>query len=419
MGCVGPTCFCDGYDAALDGPNSSALCLGSVGCRAACDALGDDCGGYMMARTTNRCFLVEDTEKEDADNFHTWTKGEFWPNMSCVNETAFAAESAAELFAKSIGLLTVTERLHVGTDFVVTPGEMTSLEIAGSGLTVRDQVMVIECSDQCGIAESSEAVTMLTTRAVDAKFDAPSVMYGDYAAAPLPTAAVPKYRKEENQFCDGGNAYLKDFPSIVQEHQCYRKCEETAPCLDGACFCDGFFEGHDGPDSTALCLPEAQCESLCARMGVDCYSVDMHRTLPRCFLNGPVCGYLPPTPDANYDILENTGYRLPALPVVPTPDAGGAPGGNLCATVDAIMCATECAEYLPCIQDIFAPGCDQLLADPFCMMDCVQYAACIPDMSAIDEQMGGGGAAVPLPPNEDFGADGATRRMQRMTPRSR
>jgi hypothetical protein len=33
--------------------------------------------------------------------------------------------------------------------------------------------------------------------------------------------------------------------------------------------------------------------------------------------------------------------------------------------------------------------------------------------------MGGGGAAVPLPPNEDFGADGATRRMQRMTPRSR
>ena len=38
--------------------------------------------------------------------------------------------------------------------------------------------MVIECSDQCGIAEGSEAVTMLTTRAVDAKFDAPSVMYG-------------------------------------------------------------------------------------------------------------------------------------------------------------------------------------------------------------------------------------------------
>merc|ERR1719316_251683 len=127
---------------------------------------------------------------------------------------------------------------------------------------------------------------MLTTRAVDAKFDAPSVMYG-------------------------GKVVLSDYPSIVQEHQCYRKCEETAPCLEGACFCDGFFEGHDGPDSTALCLPEAQCESLCARMGVDCYSVDMHRTLPRCFLNGPVCGYLPPTPDANYDILENTWCRPP------------------------------------------------------------------------------------------------------------
>ena len=64
--------------------------------------------------------------------------------------------------------------------------------------------MVIECSDQCGIAEGSEAVTMLTTRAVDAKFDAPSVMYGSYAAAPFPTAAVPNFRKEQNQSADCG-----------------------------------------------------------------------------------------------------------------------------------------------------------------------------------------------------------------------
>ena len=60
-------------------------------------------------------------------------------------------------------------------------------------------------------------------------------------------------------------------------------------------------------------------------MGVDCYSVDMHRTLPRCFINGPVCGYLPPTPDANYDILQNTGcarlsfgkFSLPDVRVQP------------------------------------------------------------------------------------------------------
>lgn len=100
---------------------------------------------------------------------------------------------------------------------------------------------------------------------------------------------------------------------MVMEHQCYRKCEAKAPCLDGACFCDGYFPGHDMADSTALCLPEDQCMSLCTH-DPNCFSIDMHATLPRCFLNSAVCaaGLATGTwtSDPDYKHLVKTGRRL-------------------------------------------------------------------------------------------------------------
>ena len=37
-----------------------------------------------------------------------------------------------------------------------------------------------------------------------------------------------------------------------------------------------------------LCLPREDCEKLCAG-DERCLSFDMHRNLPRCYLNGPYC----------------------------------------------------------------------------------------------------------------------------------
>jgi hypothetical protein len=312
-GCVGPSCFCDGYEPQNDDAASSALCLSATGCRAACDSIAG-CQGYAMERTKNRCLLYGSTTVEEADDFHTWVKSQFWPDLACNTTESFTAADAAELFAKSIGFVTVSERLHVGADFVVTPDTPASLELAGAGLTPKDQVIVIECSDQCGIAEPSPAVSMLTTRAVDAKFDAPSVMHGP---APVfnPELPQPNFMRDELQYCPGGNIEVHEessFP-LAREHQCYRKCEKTAPCTGPDCFCDGFFEGHDGPDSTALCLPLEQCKSLCALAWPFCYSIDVHREKNRCFLNGPVCSQTAPLTDPNYDAYINSAWSASAV----------------------------------------------------------------------------------------------------------
>merc|ERR1719213_1577676 len=64
---------------------------------------------------------------------------------------------------------------------------------------------------------------------------------------------------------------------------------------------DGYFPGYDGPNSNALCATQDTCMYLCDQLndmmgdalGAQfCTSVDMHATLPRCFLNGPGCTFL-------------------------------------------------------------------------------------------------------------------------------
>merc|ERR1719194_108266 len=118
--------------------------------------------------------------------------------------------------------------------------------------------MIVECSGQCGLAEPSLAVEQ-PGRPVDALYDVAALMQGPPPRFPPP---MP----------------MSDYAT-----QCYKKCEAEAPCTDEACFCDGFFPGYDQADSTALCLPEDSCKSLCSHLP-DCASVDMHRTLNRCFL---------------------------------------------------------------------------------------------------------------------------------------
>jgi hypothetical protein len=45
--------------------------------------------------------------------------------------------------------------------------------------------------------------------------------------------------------------------------------------------------GYDGKDSEAICADQTTCEELCALSG--CSSIDMHKELPRCYLNSDVC----------------------------------------------------------------------------------------------------------------------------------
>jgi hypothetical protein len=73
----------------------------------------------------------------------------------------------------------------------------------------------------------------------------------------------------------------------VAQHQCYKKCVTNAPCDASSpdCFCDGLFPGYDDEDSGALCLDMETCKEYCEDLP-DCFGIDMHQTMPRCFLNG-------------------------------------------------------------------------------------------------------------------------------------
>ena len=156
---MGPTCFCDGYDGAEVDQNSSALCLGNLGCMAACDALAG-CDGFMIERNRPRCFLVSSADTPvDSQVYHAFSKRDLSGPPCSAGNASFHATTVSELFDMSIGILTVTERMFVGVDFVVTPGEKTSLEVAGSSLTSKDQIMIVECSGQCAnLARASLSV---------------------------------------------------------------------------------------------------------------------------------------------------------------------------------------------------------------------------------------------------------------------
>lgn len=113
------------------------------------------------------------TEARD-DDFHTWTK---LSGRACTDRTDFTAVAQEDIFAKAIGTITITDRFDLSAEFVVTPGEKTSLEIVGAlgDLdSLKDRIMVIECNEQCGLAAPSSAVNFTRQYPVSRFVDLPA-----------------------------------------------------------------------------------------------------------------------------------------------------------------------------------------------------------------------------------------------------
>jgi hypothetical protein len=64
-------------------------------------------------------------------------------------------------------------------------------------------------------------------------------------------------------------------------HACHAKCAGerrlTAECV-------GYILGADSQDEAVLCADEEMCQYICSAV-VDCVGLDMHKYLPRCYLN--------------------------------------------------------------------------------------------------------------------------------------
>jgi hypothetical protein len=118
------------------------------------------------------------------------------------------------------------------------------------------------------------------------------------AAVSLECAGTTTYRTESSRYCSLDNVDVFHHASAaVVENSCARKCGtrttdavRTPSSVHAAAgeldFCSGndLVLSHPDASEFALCLPREQCEALCTSLA-ECESIDMHRQLPRCYLN--------------------------------------------------------------------------------------------------------------------------------------
>jgi hypothetical protein len=294
-GCVGDNCFCDDYSSSLSDMDST-YCLSSAKCRAACDAEAS----CIAISTMGDTFCVLSTTGAAESPAPGWTAYLKRSGSVCTHPHDFSA---------AVGHITVTSRADVGTEYVVPPSETLTIEVSGTGLISQDRaipfssdrIMVVDCDGQCGYSGPSASVAPANWHDLKPDHwavDAPAEHPGDGAKfKPTPYSMEPhatgEYEHVEGMYCAGENLNVKAQPDIAleghlrspAEHLCYRKCL-VDECTGADCFCDGAYSGYDDEDSNSLCADRHTCEALCDALD-GCTSIDMHKGINRCFLNGP------------------------------------------------------------------------------------------------------------------------------------
>jgi hypothetical protein len=341
-GCIGPHCFCDGSASAPTG----ALCLSKELCAAACDGEAG-CGGINVHDTLPHCILtIADVCLDGANPTPAGLEPEEWQFFTKKTGTACTHFSD---FSEQAGRMTVTNRVHVGVDYVFSPGTDASIELTspeGASLTYynpdspdasstglsRDRIMIIDCGGTCGVSGPTRSLEKpaMANKVKTWNNHWPRASYNDLAhvdtenpvnpdkvvesAAGMELSHYASRASEEGHYYAGYNIDISGDIKIaidgdmrdLNEYQCYKMCATDA-CTGAHCKCDGFLNGYDGPTSNALCADRALCGYLCDQVE-GCNSIDMHKTISRCFLNGfgdddfaTIKDAL--TVDENYDVL--------------------------------------------------------------------------------------------------------------------
>jgi hypothetical protein len=218
-----------------------------------------------------------------------------WPVQPCDKPTEFTTTA---------GKLVVTNRVEIGTTYVLDPAGKQSIEITGTGLKPwADRVTFVNCQDTCGVSKPSSMVGFPDGAYVGA-FSALEPVR-DLSESPVdncpyvnftqnPYLVDTQFAKVKARYCVNSSVDMLELtelsePSaaLVMRHSCAEKC--TQPCVGTHCNCEGNIGLDDAFVDNAICLPKYECEHLCMILGDACHSVTVHETLPRCFLNGPAC----------------------------------------------------------------------------------------------------------------------------------
>jgi hypothetical protein len=317
QGCAGDDCFCADLDLYM---NRDLYCLSPKLCADACHAVAGCVGVSIKGE---RCALLDSLSATASFGWATYSKAAGAP---CTDPHDFGID---------VGAVVVTQAVDVGVDFVITPGEPAALEVSGAGLMSKapfsataHRISIIDSSGRCGV--SSPVVEaggpLILAAATEEPLWSPALWERDSSSR--------GYSKVELTICPETNIApdrqvpLEGWKRPLSAHQCYGKCLAES-CSGDNCYCEGALSGFDGATSNALCADADLCEKLCESLE-ECSAYEMHRTLPRCFLNDNSCFALAPEASADYDVYlkrrpidaEHGEFRTPARellsPVDPT-----------------------------------------------------------------------------------------------------
>jgi hypothetical protein len=303
-GCIGPHCFCEGY-AGKAGANT--LCLPKQLCAEACDAV-TGCTGIVVHDDLPQCELLSaacDTGGKTEEEYQYF---EAASGSACTH---------FQDFDESAGALVVTSRVDVAVDYVFTPNKEGTIELTApasasftygdAGLLSKDRITVIDCGGTCGVSSPTKSISMpLNAASIETWNDFAAASYfhdpahvdveNPELAKVIAASAADSMRYTtdgyEGKYVPMANLVVSDFADTVPidgalrdlaEFQCFEKCADG--CTGEHCYCDGYLPGVDAKSSNALCASKDLCMYLCDSVGEACQSIDMHATLPRCFLN--------------------------------------------------------------------------------------------------------------------------------------
>jgi len=340
-GCIGEHCYCDAWEQA----GSDTLCLPASLCRQACDE--SLCAGIAVHDFLPLCELAASTCA-----FGSGPVDEAWQTF---DRRAGTACTHLTDYKQKAGSLDVTARVTLEVDYVFEPGEEQSIEITGpgdlaaahlpvlgftqQGLLSADRVAIMNKDGRCGISSPASAFGTLDDWTglfahswfVDAPHDDGANPRGPtltYHAQKPERPYVPRpgfYCPAHNIDVDAAEAVLDGSVRSLVEHRCYSKCA-SGNCEGDDCFCAGYLVGYDSSTSNALCADAVLCQYLCDQVE-GCGSVDMHQSLPRCFLNSDAC------PLHTDDLLQDKDYTL-LIPRTDTNDEQAGRGRRLISQPD-------------------------------------------------------------------------------------